>query len=207
MKIPDQLVPIIEKVTSKIKDLDAKQRYYIFAGILVFIFAVDYFLLMNPQIKALQNISAEIKKNSENIKAAENDSKNIPHYKGEIKSIEEKITKLEQRVLSRDEESVVLERISEIASANQIKITHITPELENEKVLIANKDRKYLNFPVSIEAKSGYHNFGEFLNSIEKDNIHMRIQEFSLSSAGEARGINIKLTLGTVVYENLQNTK
>ncbi|MCA9406954.1 MAG: hypothetical protein KC684_10475, partial [Candidatus Omnitrophica bacterium] len=53
MKVQEKIREFLEKV-------DQKQLYYIFGGIVLFVFLLDYFLLMRPQINSLNKINPEI---------------------------------------------------------------------------------------------------------------------------------------------------
>lgn len=190
-----------EKLNALIEKIDEKNRYYIFVGLLLFVFLIDYFILMRPQLSALSKIGPEIKLLSDDFKRAKDDLKKIDFYKAEVERFRLKSNEMQARVKYRGEIPLVLERISKIAMQNHIKIEQIIPQAGNQKLLLDGKDKKFYRVPITIDARGKYHDLGRFLNAIEQDRLAMFPLSFSVISGGENKSHIVKLTLGAIVID------
>ena len=198
VKIPEQISSVLSKV-------DGKNRYYVFLGILVAVFLLDYFLLMSPQLSALRKINPEISAVSENIKKAKEDIKNLNTYRADLEEISKRFDEANLKVKSRDEVSSILEYIAYIASETGVKIDQIMPESLGQELLTENNQRKYFDLPIYMEARSSYHNFGRFLNKIEQNDISLRVGTFSIVVTNDTRYHAITLTFKATIFEDVQS--
>jgi Tfp pilus assembly protein PilO len=198
VKIPEKISEIFSKV-------DGKNRYYVFVGILFVVFLLDYFLLMRPQLSALEKINPEIKTVSENIAKAKEDIKKLNTYRADLEAASERFTEANVKVKSRDEVSVILEYIAYVASETGVKIDQIMPDMLSQESLTENNQRKYFDVPIYMEARSSYHNFGSFLSRIEQNDISLRVGTFSIVATSDTRNHAIKLTFKATIFEDVQS--
>lgn len=194
LKIPKNFSSILEKINDK-------NRHYVFGGILVVIFLLDWFILMQPQLRALQKINPELKALSESIQNTKNDIQNIDTYKKQVEELKGKVSDIYLSVKAKEEVEVILERISLLANKNGVKIDQIKPDTQELEVLLENNERQFLSLPISIEAHSSYHNFGKFINELERDEIFLKVSTFTITPTSEMRSHSIKLTLKAVIYD------
>lgn len=200
----DKIKELLKKLQEKIAGLDDKQRYWIFAGILVFIFLLDYLILMRPQLNTLSKINPEIKLLKDDLKKAKDDIQKIDYYKGEVEKLKGSVSEANIKVKPKEAVPLVLEHISRIADQNGVVINQIMPEPEGQEVAIQNPERIYYRLPISVEARGGYHQFGRFINALENGEVYIEVKTFSISSAGvETRQHKINLKLDAVIYENV----
>lgn len=198
---------IPEKITTVFANLDEKNRYYVFCGILVFVFLLDYLLLMRPQLGTLAKLNPEVNILAEDIHKAKTEIKNIDIYKNQIEQTKVKVDEANRKVMPRTEVPVVLETISRIANKTDIKIDQIMPKPTEQKMLLDKKERKYYSLPILVEGRGGYHNFGQFLFELETQGLFLRIGSFTIASVGESKNHNIKLTLEAIIFEESQLTE
>jgi type IV pilus assembly protein PilO len=196
LKVPEQISSVFSKV-------DGKNRYFVFVGILLAVFLLDYFLLMRPQLSALRKISPEIKSVSDNIKKAKEDIKKLKTYRADLQDVSEKFATANLKVKSRNEVSFVLEYIAQIASETGVKIDQIMPDTLSQELLTENNQRKYYDLPIYMEARSSYHDFGNFLSKIEQNDISLRIGTFSVVVTNDTRHHAIKLTFKATIFEDM----
>ena len=197
-KVSDQM----DKVLAKLQDMDPKNWYYIFGFILILIFMADYFLLLKPQLGTLAKINPEIKILSDNLKSTKNDIARITQYKDQVKEAKDGLDKLRLQVRTKHEVPFIIEKISRLAHKNDVKIDQIMPNPLEEKVLLQDTERAYYDLPIIIEARSGHHDFGRFINELEKDETFFKIDEFTVAAMTGSRLNAVKLTLKTIVYED-----
>ena len=127
------------KISELISKIDEKNRHYFLIGALLFIFLLDYFILMRPQLVTLTKINPEIKLLSQDIEKAREDIGKLDFYQTEVKRLESQLAQTSQKIKSKEEVSIILEQISRLANQNNIRIDQIMPFIEEQKVLFENK--------------------------------------------------------------------
>lgn len=198
--MPKQLLTFFEK-------LDEPKRNFLYAGVILLFFMLDYFLFMGPlQVKPLKEISDKSKVLKEDIIKAENDIKRMNDYVKQVSDLKTEIEEINNRIKLKDETPLILEHISSIVNKESAKINQIMPDVEGERLILEDKDKKYNSLPINIELKAGYHKFGRILNQIENGKIFFNVSEFTLSSKEEAGDIDAILTLNALILEkNTEN--
>ena len=194
IKLPDKLTKFWEEI-------DEKNFYRIFWGALVLIFILDYVLFMRLQLNALWKINPQIKELSENYKQAKVDIERQPEYEKQVEQLKQVMVDVQVKIKSREDVPLILERISRLAQENGIKIDQITPFSGQSTVLLEKSGRKYYSVPISVEAQSGYHDFGRFLNRLENDKVFLKTDSFTFLGKGSGSSHSIKLILQAIVYE------
>ncbi len=189
---------------SKLDQLNPKYRYYVFGGVLIFIFLITYFVFTRPQLEQLKKIIPEIKNLSHDIQKAQTNIKQRAHYEKQLGELKENIQKIKVGVLTREDVPLILEQISQLATKNGVKINQLMPQPDQEQSLFTYDQLNYFVFPIFMEARAGYHNFGRFLNALEKENLSFKIQGLSITSTEESLNHAIQLTLQSVLVEELQ---
>lgn len=189
------------KISEFISKIDEKNRHFFLIGALLLIFLLDYFILMRPQLVTLTKVTPEIKLLSQDLGKAREDIQKLSFYQGEVKRLESQVAQISQTIKSREEVSIILEQISRMANQNNIKIDQIMPSIEGQKVLLEDKNRTYYSLPILVQASSGYHNFGRFLNQLEKNDLFLYVTSFSIISGEDARAHALKMNLQAIVFE------
>ena len=72
-----------------------------------------------------------------------------------------------------------LENISLIAQTSGVKILSITPS-ELKPLTVGKKSVYYFEMPISISAKSGYHELGRFIREIEQGKRVMTVEKLRI---------------------------
>jgi len=194
---------IREKISSFFEKVDGNNRYYVLVGFMAFIFLLDYFVLMRPQLVALGKINPEIMAVSKKIKKAKTDMKQLDTYQSNLDTLSKKFEEANLKVKSRDEVPIILEHIANIAGETGVKIDQIMPDTLDQELLTENNQRRYYDLPIYIEARSGYHNLGKFLNKLKQNDISLRIGAFTIIATDDTRYHLVKLTFRATVYEEV----
>jgi len=67
---------------------------------------------------------------------------------------------------------------------------------------LKNNDGKYFALPILIECRSGYHDFGRFLTEIEKNDVFLMIEKFTITAnTQDMLKHSIKLTVNAIILE------
>ena len=195
---------IANKISSYLESVDEKTIYYLLGGVLFFVFLLDYFILMKPQISTLVKISPEINLLSDDIAKAKNDIQRFQQYKKEVEDLKGKVKKSNKKLKFKEEVPLILENISFMADNNGIIIDRVMPNFPEQKVLLENNERRYYGLPIFIKARSNYHDFGSFLNQIENGDIFFNVSSFAVVATTGKRKHVIEIVLDAVIYEELK---
>jgi type IV pilus assembly protein PilO len=203
MALSDKMAPITEKVRAKLSTIDEKQRLYIFIGVLLFLFVLDYLVLMRPQLGTLTKINPEIDILAKDIALAKEQIAKENSYKEQVEELKQSVRDINHRVRSRSEVPLILERLSLLANNSGIVIDQIMPQTVDQEILLENDQYIYYSLPIRITAKGGYHSFGKFIASIEGNDMFLTIGVFDITSKFGVTNHAINLTVNAVIYEVL----
>ena len=206
-QLPKNFSEITNKVIAKISAMDRQQRYLVFGGVLLFVFLLDYLILMRPQLGALGKLSPKIQTLAADLKTNKDNIQKIDYYRSESERLKEKVALLNARVRSKEEMSQVLEEISSLANDNRVKIDQIIPNMDDTQSILKNNHRNYSTLPIAIEAKSNFHNLGRFINKLETAEIFFTVGNLMITPGDDTRQHSIKLTVNAIVYEPAKNEK
>jgi len=192
----------VQNVMRGINGADIKVRYGIFAGILLAAFALDYFLLMGPQIRSLKGLGEAAKTTSADVQRVSNDLQRIQQIKDGLNSSRAELEAVSLKIRSLQEVPVILEEISRTANQFNVKIDQVKPLTESQETLISAPEGKYYALPIVIQARSGYHMFGHFLNTLESGHLFFILRDWHMEAGPQAdQGLLVQATLKVILTE------
>ncbi|MDP2913556.1 MAG: type 4a pilus biogenesis protein PilO [Candidatus Omnitrophota bacterium] len=155
------------------------------AGILVILSALIILILylnflLKPQIMRVSAVFAGMKQTSDDLRKTEEEIGRMPRYVIDIASYEEKISRYEKMLPVEQEIPALLESLSNMARGSNVKIVAITPVMPEEGP--NDGSRVYQEMPILINAKSGYHELGNFLAKLEYADRFMKIADIVIRS-------------------------
>lgn len=193
------------QLSQVIAKINEKNPYYLIIGLLFVILILDYMLVMQFQLRTLSSLNPKIKTLAEEVTTTRNNIRRLSQYKEEIARLGGELERINQRIRRREEIPHILENISVLANKNGVKIEQIMPDTQLDEPILKNNEGQYFPVPIIIEAKSGYHNFGRFLNQMEEEGVLMNVSEFTIAAnAQDMRWHSIKLTINTIVFDKTQ---
>jgi Tfp pilus assembly protein PilO len=201
MSLPPQISKQVELLTTKFRSLDEKNLYYVFIIALIIIFALDYFILMRPQLNSLLKIGGNVATMTDDLKQAKDNISKLESYKQDVERLKTEYDIEQTKIRSKEEVSFIMEKISVLADKNHIKIDQILPRMEGQKEILDNKKLTYFSLPIEIEARASYHNFGEFINDLERADVYFKISDFSMAYVEGTKENTNKLTVQAIVYD------
>ena len=139
---------------------------------------------------------------SQDLKKTQEDIQNLHVYQGQVNNLKDKVSVLGDKIRSKEEVPIILERISELANKYHIRVDQIMPMFDDQELIMKGKEGKYFSLPIMIDARSNYHDFGRFLTDVENSDISLTVEKFSiLANAQDTLKHTVKLTLQAVVLE------
>ncbi len=188
----------MNKIPFEIPEMTNKTKYYLFAGIIVIVFLLDYTLFMRFRIKALNSLAPEISKFSESLKNTKYNFEHQPAYQKEVSGLREKLSKVEKSILAREEIPMLLENISRLATSSNVQIDQIMPLKDSQSLVLENEDARFYALPIYVKGQGGYHSIGEFFNRIESNQVFMNIEDFDIFSSPQNPRKHIVKTAVTI---------
>ena len=171
----------IQGVSSSVVE---KNPYLVLIGFILGILLLDYFFIFQFQLKTLMSINPKIENLSEDLKTTKNNIERLPQYQKEIESLKRRLEYVQSKIKSGEEVPLILENISRMANKHGVKIVQIMQDKASERSLGKTKDGEYFSVPIIVEASSGYHNFGQFLNQLEAEGLFIEIPQFTITASG-----------------------
>ena len=199
INISDQVVKVIQKINEK-------NPYYTAMAGLIIVLLLDYFLLFQFQLSNLRSLNPKLSSLSQDLKLARINIKQMSNFQNEIKQLAVKSQEINSKIKSKEEIPLILESINRLASKNGVVIDQIVPNTASEEMVLKNNDGQYLAIPVKVEAYSGYHNFGRFLNQLENEEKFVVISDFGINgNAQDAVHHSISLTFRVLIFEGTRS--
>ena len=195
----DNIKQQIEQIISRINE---KNPYYSIIGFLVIVFLLDYFLVMQFQLKMLNSLNTKLMTLSTDLEKSEVDIQRFSAYQNQLNKLKNNFEKLDQKIKGKEDLPLIMENISRLANKHGIRIEQIMPNTAQSKSVLKNIDGEYHSIPISVQAKGEYHDFGRFINQLENEEVFMLIPEFSIvGGQGRASNQSIKMKIQAIVFE------
>ena len=190
------------KITGGITKIYENNPFLLIGGVILVVLLVDYFLVMQFQLRILGTLNPKISERSQELKTTQNNVERMPQYKKEAGRIKSELARASRRIKTKEEIPLVLKDISRIANIHSVRIEEVFQDTSLDNPILENSEGKYYILPVEIQARSSYHDFGRFLNQLENEGAIMNIPEFKIAaSSGETAKHSIRLVINTVVLE------
>ena len=192
----------VQDIMRAVNAADIRVRYGIFAGILLAVAALDYFLVLEFQLRSLEHLGEGIKTTSADIERVNGDLRRIDQIREGLKTSRVQLEAMRVKVRSIQEVPSILEEISGTANEFNIKIDQIKPLAESQETLISAPEGKYYALPIVIQARCGYHMFGRFLNAMESGNLFFTVRDLHMEAGQDpAKGLSVQATLKLILAE------
>jgi type IV pilus assembly protein PilO len=189
-------------ITQKIKKLDPKYRYVLFGAVLLFVFLLNYLIILRPLLGSIGKMSAKTSELSQNLQNVKSDIARIDQNRSQLEKIRGQINEVKIKIRNKQEVPLILEDITRIASRTGVKIDQLMPLKDQQEVLAKSENMKYYSMPILIQARSAYHDLGRFLAQLEADKIFYTIANMSISgNPKETARHMVQLTVKSVISE------
>ncbi len=202
------MIKIPEQLTNLFSQADEKKRNIAIGVAAFLILAIDFLLIMRPQISRLMFLNQEVSKRKTDFKAANDDIAKVAQYRSDVHQWAEKISSMNEKIKSREEVPLILERISLMANQQGVKINQIMPNQDGQKAILKNSEVQYYLLPIFVEAYAGYHDLGRFLNQLESDEMYLRLDNFTLSAnGGDIYHHQMQMTIQAIIFDKTKVEK
>jgi len=155
----------------QVKELwnDQAKRKELFLGGAVLLAVVYFSAAVIPQFAYLTTLSRQMKDLKNKMELTEKRINSIDEMKEKAAKMKDELSKHAKELPAEKEVPALLEGLASVARDSSVKITSITP-YELKEIEGAGAEWKYYRqMPVRITAKSGYHELGHFVTSLENE--------------------------------------
>ncbi|MBF0388025.1 MAG: type 4a pilus biogenesis protein PilO [Candidatus Omnitrophica bacterium] len=166
----------------KLKELEAKYLYMMLAGIILLFAVGDYALVMRSQVGLVGSLDSRIVKLRADIADLANNKQRLVQYNDQLEQARLARKNFSAMVHRKDEVPAVLKSISSIANDCGVKIDQLSPQAVSAAALVQNEDGKYHSMNIAVRVRSGFHQFGRFLNQLERARIFWQLEDFTVKA-------------------------
>ena len=150
----------------------------------------------------IKKLSPQIQDLKQKIQAAERELLNLPIYKKQYEEMKDKIEICKKKLPYEKDIPNLLEHLSKTAKATGVKILAIEPVNPDVKIKqeAQEKGGLYLEMPIKIDARAGYHQLGIFINKLENSERFMKVTDLRIEKEGSnAKMHDVSLVISTFV--------
>lgn len=188
----------------KLKDIvqliNENQKIVIYAIIVISLLVADYKLFLSSVIKDLRKAMPQKVQLQRSLITAKTQAANIELYKTQAQEVRDKLSLYKKSFSTQQQISALLESLSEIAKASDVKITAVKPYAAVAGGQSGESVGAYQKFPIMVKAVCGYHQLGRFLNKLENAETFMRITDIKITGSNDnPREHNVYLVVNTYV--------
>jgi len=194
-----KLMKLIEKI-SKINliekfALDNKKIALILIASLMLLY-LDINFLFKAQMNGFKKSAEELTKTGNDLKILDAGLKNMREVKSKQKNLPENQAKV-KKIIFESQLVSLLQDISKIGNANNVKILQIKPSRDTLKAPAASK---FSPVSISLDLICGYHNLGKFINDLENDQAFISVESLKIEAQpDDALRQKVSLILKTYV--------
>ena len=167
---------LLHKIPEIKMDESKKKALLIYAAALLIIIIAYFYLLLRPSVARLTDLIPKLRSRMAEIQAVRADLPLENKLKEKNRLSAEKLKAHGNRLSLEKEIPALLESLSKLAKDSRVKILGITPL---QKVR-ASTGAIYQEVPISINAQSGYHELGSFINKLENNERFMQISNLNV---------------------------
>ena len=193
----------IQKQLSGFADkMNEKNPYYLLLLLLSAILLGLYFFPIQYQFASLQTLIPKVRDLGQDLQNSQNNIQRLAQYEKELAGLKAKYARINKKIKMKEELPMLLETISRIASKNNVRIEQVMPQTTVQEPVLDNADGKYFLVPIMIEARSGYHDFGRFLNQLEQEGIFSDLADLTMAAdVADTNHHLTRLTLKSILLE------
>lgn len=191
----------MKKLLEKINKIDLahkfgldKQKIALVIIISLLLLYADLNFILKAQRSGLSKSSAEVSKLKNDLGLLDAGLKNME----EVRAKQKVATKSKaKKIIFESQLASLLQDISKIGKANNVKILQIKPSRDPAKASPAQASSSPVL--ISMDLICGYHNFGKFVNELENNQAFMSVEGFKIEPQAED-DLKQKITLALKTY-------
>ena len=194
---------LLNQLAEKIRNLDLKIQYAILAAALFFIFLLNYFLIMRPEmntIKTMNDAQLEIKNE---IIRLENDTKRLNQLRSDLVRHQHQLDDPLIKFRSKADIPALIEEMTKFAENYDVRVEQLVEVEGKQELLLTNATGKYWAIPLSLQAHSGFHTLGKWFNQMERERLLLNVKSISILGDDKSTAYHqVRAVLRVVVVDS-----
>ncbi len=185
------------------KKLTQKDQITIAIIIFIFIMIVFYFIFaLEPLLKKIFQYVQEEKVINAQLLNAENMVLDKEKLTKEVEEISNKIKYFEEKLPGDIDVPQILDELIAIGKKNNVVFVSIEPKSEEIVIIDEASGSRYIEAPIALRLKAGFHEFAAFINGIENFKRFIKIDDVRIASdSADFKKHNINLTVSAFGLE------
>ncbi len=169
------------------KELSKKDQILIAGVIGIFIIVVlSFVFILQPLIAKILDFNKQEKTISEQLAKVESMSADKERLSSELELITDKIDYFEKKLPQQTDIPEILEELIKIGEKSDVIFVMIEPQNTKQISVGTAQDKTYLEIPIEIKLKAGYHQFALFINGVENFQRFMKVDNIKITSKGDS---------------------
>lgn len=190
----------IEQFKLKLRSIleDEKSRTYLLIGVTAVIAAFYFSFGIIPKATEMAKTARKVSSYNDKIDLVTSRVNRLDAINRKLVALREEYKGYSKSLPAQKEVPEFLEGLADIARTSKVKIQSITPTKTPDGETPS--DKYYVEMPVRITARSGYHELGHFISNLEKGERLVIIKDLSIrSDPGDPWMHNIRILLNAYV--------
>ncbi|MBU1043822.1 MAG: type 4a pilus biogenesis protein PilO [Candidatus Omnitrophica bacterium] len=169
------------------KELSKKDQTLIAGIIGIFILVVLSFVtVFQPLITKILNYNKQEKTMSEQLAKVESMSADKEKLSRELEIITKKIDYYEKKLPQQTDIPEILAELIKIGEKSNVTFIMIEPQNTKQIAVGDSQNKTYLEIPIEIKLKAGYHQFAAFVNGVENFQRFMKVDNIKITSKDDS---------------------
>ena len=189
----------LDALFDKISKLKMVHRVLIFVGTIVLLVGLFAYLIYIPMTGEIATIEPALKRLRRQISDAKKNEKNLKNLEGDLARAQEGLKFALRLLPSSREIPNLLKSITRLGNESHLEFLLFSPEKEVSKEF-------YVEIPVSIEVRGGYHDVAIFFDKVGKLDRIVNVVNVNMIPL-KAQSTNLKTTCKAVTYRFQEKEK
>ena len=190
------------------KEFTKKEQYIIAGAIgagIILMFYVMFVLV--PLLKKIVSLSKQEKTISQQLKKAATVNADMEKLYKEVEDITKKIERFEEKLPNNAELPLILDELIKIGKGDNITFVSIEPQ-PIKRITVGEDGKGYMEIPVRLRMKCGFHEFARFVNGIENHQRFMKTDNIEIKNDSKnAKEHDISMTVSAFALMDNNGTQ
>lgn len=186
------------EIQERLANLTSAQKVLLFAGTLLAMGAIFYFLEYDGQMETLKRLNNQISEQQHRLASLKSAAVKVKALEQELVQSEEELSKLLMLLPDQKEIPGLLENVSRLGAKVGLENILFQPQPESLQEF-------YAVIPIRIDLLGTFNDLGVFLDNISKLNRILKVQSLTLKRQKDKKASLLQVACTIVTYRFLEN--
>ncbi len=171
----------------KLENLPRSAQLLIFAGLMIALLTVFYFLYLSDWIKQRDALQAEVQQLQAAVAQSAAVEAQLSRFKKDLAQLEDRLELLRAILPAQKETPTVLRSVQDMASSSNLKISKFTPQPVVPRAF-------YSDWPIQMQVEGSYDALGRFFEKVSEATRIINVGNISIKGIDGSTDFNRTLT-------------